>query len=669
MRGGGCAPSAPGVLRDPSWGHDKGLRAGAKVLRYPTYPHSETLTETTAPMSTPPDPSPGRRIEELDAVTIRFVGDSGDGMQLTGTEFTRANAIAGNDLATFPDYPAEIRAPAGSLAGVSGYQVNFGAREIYTPGDAPDVLVAMNPAALKTNLADLKPGGMLIVNSGAFTPQNLDKAGYKSNPLDDAALKGSYRVVAIEMGKLTEAALQGSGLSAKDVARSKNYFALGLMYWLYDRPIEPQLRSIERKFSKKPEFAAANQSVFKAGYAFGETTELFRARYHVPPSKLPPGTYRTVTGNFATALGLAVTARLSGREVFLGSYPITPATEILQEAANFKEHGVVTYQAEDEIAGIGSAIGASFGGSLGVTTTSGPGLALKTEMIGLAVITELPLVIVNVQRGGPSTGMPTKTEQSDLLMALFGRHGEAPLPVLAAQSPADCFWSSLEAFRIAVKWMTPVILLTDGYLANGSEPFLIPDPATLPKLDVKFQTEPNYQGQYMPYARDEKLVRPWAIPGTPGLEHRVGGLEKDSLSGMVSYDGSNHERMVKTRAQKIANVVEDVPDAEVFGEPSGRLLMVSWGGTFGAVRGAAEALREQGKGVSHVHLRWLNPLPKNLGAVLRRFEKVLVPEVNDGQLALYLRARFPGVDPLQFNRINGKPIKISELAARAAELL
>ncbi|HSM92437.1 MAG TPA: 2-oxoacid:acceptor oxidoreductase subunit alpha [Anaeromyxobacteraceae bacterium] len=620
-------------------------------------------------MSTPPDPSPGRRIEELDAVTIRFVGDSGDGMQLTGTEFTRANAIAGNDLATFPDYPAEIRAPAGSLAGVSGYQVNFGAREIYTPGDAPDVLVAMNPAALKTNLADLKPGGMLIVNSGAFTPQNLDKAGYKSNPLDDAALKGSYRVVAIEMGKLTEAALQGSGLSAKDVARSKNYFALGLMYWLYDRPIEPQLRSIERKFSKKPEFAAANQSVFKAGYAFGETTELFRARYHVPPSKLPPGTYRTVTGNFATALGLAVTARLSGREVFLGSYPITPATEILQEAANFKEHGVVTYQAEDEIAGIGSAIGASFGGSLGVTTTSGPGLALKTEMIGLAVITELPLVIVNVQRGGPSTGMPTKTEQSDLLMALFGRHGEAPLPVLAAQSPADCFWSSLEAFRIAVKWMTPVILLTDGYLANGSEPFLIPDPATLPKLDVKFQTEPNYQGQYMPYARDEKLVRPWAIPGTPGLEHRVGGLEKDSLSGMVSYDGSNHERMVKTRAQKIANVVEDVPDAEVFGEPSGRLLMVSWGGTFGAVRGAAEALREQGKGVSHVHLRWLNPLPKNLGAVLRRFEKVLVPEVNDGQLALYLRARFPGVDPLQFNRINGKPIKISELAARAAELL
>jgi 2-oxoglutarate ferredoxin oxidoreductase subunit alpha len=620
-------------------------------------------------MSTPPDPSPGRTIEQRDAVTIRFVGDSGDGMQLTGTEFTRANAIAGNDLATFPDYPAEIRAPAGSLAGVSGYQVNFGSKEIYTPGDAPDVLVAMNPAALKTNLADLKPGGMLIVNSGSFTQLNLDKAGYKSNPLDDTALKSSFRVVAIDMGKLTEAALQGSGLSAKDVARSKNYLALGLMYWLYDRPIEPQLKSIERKFAKKPEFAAANQAVFKAGYAYGETTELFHARYRVPPSKLAPGTYRTVTGNFATALGLAVTARLTGRTVFLGSYPITPATEILQEAANFKEHGVVTYQAEDEIAGIGSAIGASFGGSLGVTTTSGPGLALKTEMIGLAVITELPLVIVNVQRGGPSTGMPTKTEQSDLLMALFGRHGEAPLPVIAAQSPGDCFWSALEAFRIAVKWMTPVILLTDGYLANGSEPFLIPDPATLPKLTVRYQTGPNHEGQFMPYARDEKLIRPWAIPGTPGLEHRVGGLEKDSLSGMVSYDGSNHERMVKTRAQKIANVVEDVPDAEVFGKPAGKLLMVSWGGTFGAVRGAAEALHEQGKDVSHVHLRWLNPLPKNLGAVLRGFEKVLVPEVNNGQLALYLRAMFPGVDPLQFNRINGKPIKISELAARAAELL
>jgi len=619
-------------------------------------------------MSSPQDSSPDRRIEKLETVTIRFVGDSGDGMQLTGTEFTRANALAGNDLATFPDYPAEIRAPAGSLSGVSGYQINFGAREIYTPGDAPDVLVAMNPAALKTNLADLKAGGMLIVNTGAFTEQNLAKAGYKANPLDDTALKASFRVIGIDMNKLTESALAGSGLSAKDVARSKNYFALGLMYWLYGRPIEPQLKSIERKFSKKPEFAAANQKVFSAGHAFGETTELFHERFDVPPSKLAPGTYRTVTGNVAAALGLAVTARLTGRQVFLGSYPITPATEILQEAATFKEHGVVTFQAEDEIAGIGSAIGASFGGALGVTTTSGPGLALKTEMLGLAVIAELPLVVIDVQRGGPSTGMPTKTEQSDLLMALFGRHGEAPLPVIAAQSPGDVFWTVLEAFRTAVHWMTPVIVLTDGFLANGSEPFLIPDPAGLPGLDVKYATEPNADGKYMPYMRDDRLVRPWAVPGTAGLEHRIGGLEKDSLSGMVSYDGSNHERMVKTRAQKIANVVADVPDVEVFGKQSGKLLLVSWGGTYGAVRGAAEALHEQGKDVGHVHLRWLNPLPKNLGEVLRRYEKVLVPEVNDGQLALYLRARFPGVDPLQFNRINGKPIKIAELAARAAEL-
>jgi 2-oxoglutarate ferredoxin oxidoreductase subunit alpha len=610
-----------------------------------------------------------RRVEQVDTVTIRFVGDSGDGMQLTGSEFTRANAIAGNDLATFPDYPAEIRAPAGSLAGVSGYQINFGSREIHTPGDFPDVLVAMNPAALKTNLADVKPGGMLIVNTGAFTQQNLDKAGYKANPLEDSALKASYRIVGIDMNKLTEAALAGSGLSAKDVARSKNYFALGLMYWLYNRPTEPQLRSIAAKFAKKPEFAAANQKVFNAGHAYGETTELFHARYSVPPSKLAPGNYRTVTGNFAAALGLAITARLSGKQVFLGSYPITPATEILQEASYHKEHGVVTFQAEDEIAGIGSAIGAAFGGALGVTTTSGPGLALKTEMLGLAVMAELPLVVIDVQRGGPSTGMPTKTEQADLLMALFGRHGEAPLPVLAAQSPGDVFWSVLEAFRIAVKWMTPVVLLTDGYLANGSEPFRIPDPESLPKLDVKYQTEPNYQGQFMPYLRDEKLIRPWAIPGTAGLEHRIGGLEKDSLSGMVSYEGANHEKMVRTRAQKIANVVEDVPDAEVYGKPTGRLLLVSWGGTFGAVRGAAEALRADGGDVSHVHLRWLNPLPRNLGALLRGFEKVLVPEVNGGQLALYLRAMYPGVDPLQFNRINGKPIKIAELAARCAEIL
>ncbi|HEY6005167.1 MAG TPA: 2-oxoacid:acceptor oxidoreductase subunit alpha [Anaeromyxobacter sp.] len=610
------------------------------------------------------------KIQRVETVTIRFVGDSGDGMQLTGSEFTKASALAGNDLATFPDYPAEIRAPAGSLAGVSGYQVNFGSREIHTPGDAPDVLVAMNPAALKTNLADLKTGGMLIVNSGAFSESNLEKAGYKSNPLDDEALKQNYKVFRVDMNTLTEHALQGSGLSSKDVARCKNYFALGLMYWLYSRPIEPQLESIARKFAKKADIADANQKVFKAGYAYGDTTEVSFQRYEVPASKLAPGTYRNVTGNAATALGFAVVAKMTGRQVFLGSYPITPATEILQEMSYFKEHGVVTFQAEDEIAGIGSAIGASFAGALGVTSTSGPGLALKSEMIGLAVIAELPLVVVNVQRGGPSTGMPTKTEQADLLMALFGRHGEAPMPVLAAQSPADCFWSAMEAMKIAVKWMTPVLLLTDGYLANGSEPFRIPDPKDLPRVEPRYQTQPNYaEGKYMPYLRDEKLIRPWAIPGTPGLEHRIGGLEKDSLSGMVSYDGMNHERMVKTRAQKVRNIVEDVPDVQVFGAKSGDLLLVSWGGTYGSVHGAAEELVQQGKKIGHVHLRWLNPLPRNLGEVLRSYKKVLVPEVNDGQLAFYLRGKFPGVDPLQYNRIHGKPLKISELVGKALEVL
>jgi 2-oxoglutarate ferredoxin oxidoreductase subunit alpha len=614
-------------------------------------------------MSTP------SKVQQVETVTIRFVGDSGDGMQLTGTEFTRANALAGTDLATFPDYPAEIRAPAGSLSGVSGYQVNFGSREIHTPGDAPDVLVAMNPAALKTNLADLRQGGILIVNKGAFTAGNLEKADYKSNPLDDDALKHAYKVVSVDMSALTDAALQGSGLSSKETARCRNYFALGLMYWLYSRPMEQQLEQIQKKFSKKPEFVDANQKVFKAGHAFGETAEIGLHRYEVPASKLTPGTYRTVTGNFAVALGFATVAKLTGKQVFLGSYPITPATEILQESSYFKEHGVVTFQAEDEIAGIGSAIGASFGGALGCTTTSGPGLALKAEMMGLAVIAELPLVIVDVQRGGPSTGMPTKTEQSDLLVALFGRHGEAPMPVIAAQSPADCFWATLEAMKIATKWMTPVLLLTDGYLGNGSEPFKIPTAAELPKLDVKYQTTPNHDGAYMPYKRDAKLIRPWAIPGTPGLEHRIGGLEKDSMSGMVSYDGMNHERMVLTRAQKIANVIEDVPDVEIYGKASGEVLLVSWGGTFGSVRGAAEQLQSQGKAVSHVHLRWLNPLPKNLAAVMKGFKKIMVPEVNNGQLAFYLRGMFPGVDPVQFNRINGKPIKIAELASKVLEVL
>ncbi len=612
---------------------------------------------------------PKLKVAEVETVTIRFVGDSGDGMQLTGAEFTRGSTLAGNDVATFPDFPAEIRAPAGTLFGVSGYQVNVGARDVHTPGDLPDVLVAMNPAALKTNLADLKPGGLLIVNTGAFTQANLDKAGYATNPLEEESLRTGYRRVAIDMNRLTEAALDGSGLSSKDVARCKNYFALGVLTWLYSRPEAPQIQGIQRKFQKKPQLAEANIKVFQAGFAYGETSELFFERYVVGPSPLPPGTYRNVTGNHAAALGLATVAKLTGRQVFFGGYPITPSSEIMQELAHWKDHGIVTFQAEDEIAGIGSAIGAAFGGSLAVTATSGPGLALKTEMLGLAAIIELPLVVVDVQRGGPSTGMPTKTEQADLFIALFGRHGEAPLPVIAAQSPADCFWAAMEAMRVAVKWMTPVILLSDGYLANGSEPFRIPDVSELPKVEPRYAVEPNRDGAFMPYLRDAKLVRPWAIPGTPGLEHRVGGLEKDSLSGMVSYDGANHERMVRLRAQKIRNVVEDVPDVKVAGEDRGDVLFLSWGGTYGSVRTAVEALQGEGKSVSHAHLRWLNPMPRNLGEVLRRFKKVVVPEVNDGQLAFVLRASYPGVDPVSFTRINGKPLRVSELMEKANELL
>jgi 2-oxoglutarate ferredoxin oxidoreductase subunit alpha len=618
-------------------------------------------------MAAPTTPS-RLKVSEVETVTIRFVGDSGDGMQLTGAEFTRASALAGNDVATFPDFPAEIRAPAGTLFGVSGYQVNVGARDIHTPGDAPDVLVAMNPAALKTNLADLKPGGLLLVNVGAFTPANLEKAGYAASPIDEA-LKAKYRVVAIDMNHLTEAALADSGLSAKEVARCKNYFALGLLNWLYSRTPDGEDAAIRKKFAKKPALADANIKVFEAGYSYGETSELFFERYHVPASKLPPGTYRSITGNAAAAMGFAAVALTSGKQVFFGGYPITPSTDIIQDLSKWKEHGVVTYQAEDEISGIGAAIGAAYGGALAITATSGPGLALKVEMMGLAVITELPIVIVDVQRGGPSTGMPTKTEQADLLMALFGRHGEAPIPVLAAQSPADCFWAAIEAMQVAVKWMTPVLLLSDGYLANGSEPFRIPEAAEIPRIEPRYAREPNRDGKYMPYLRDQKLVRPWAIPGTPGLEHRVGGLEKDSLTGMVSYDGNNHEHMVRIRAQKVRNVVEDVPDVKVDGPESGDVLIVSWGGTYGSARTAGEVLRAEGKAVANVHLRWLNPLPKNLGAVLRRYKKVLVPEVNDGQLAFYLRGTFPGVDPVSHCRINGKPLRVSELVEKVHQIL
>ncbi len=604
--------------------------------------------------------------EEVETVTIRFCGDSGDGMQLTGTEFTKSTAIAGNDLATFPDYPAEIRAPAGTLPGVSGFQIHFSSRDIYTPGDAPDVLVAMNPAALKTNLPDLVAGGVLIVNKDAFSDVNLQKAGYGQNPLDDESLARKYRFFKVDISGLTERALAGSGLTSKEVALCKNMFALGLMFWMYGRPMEATIAGIRRKFAKKPQIAEANVKVIHAGFNYGETAEMFAHKYEVKPARLPPGRYRNVTGNQATALGLAAAAQKAGVRLFLGSYPITPASDILHELSYLKNYGVTTFQAEDEIAGIGSAIGAAYGGALAVTTTSGPGMALKTEAMGLAIMLELPLVIIDVQRGGPSTGLPTKTEQADLLQAVYGRNSEAPLPVIAASSPADCFGAAYEAFRIAVQYMTPVILLTDGYLGNGSEPWLIPNVEKLRPIEVKYRRDPE---GFQPYARDPKtLARPWVIPGTPGLEHRIGGLEKDFTTGSVSYDPQNHERMVRIRAEKVAGIAKGLAPTEVFGKPEGDLLVVGWGGTYGALHQAAEQLQAKGNRVSHLHLRYLNPLPPDVGDILRRFRHVLVAELNLGQLAKILRATYL-VDAASYNKIQGKPFKIAEIVNRCREIL
>ena len=605
-------------------------------------------------------------VEELDTVTVRFCGDSGDGMQLTGTEFTKSTAILGNDLATFPDYPAEIRAPAGTLPGVSGFQIQFSSHDIYTPGDAPDVLVAMNPAALKTNLPDLLPGGILVVNTGAFNETNLQKAGYAKNPIDDEQLQAKYRLFKVDITKLTELSLEGSGLGSKEIARSKNMFALGMMCWMYGRPMDNIIDGLRQKFTKKPEIAEANVQVLKAGFNYGETTEAFSHKYEVKPARLAPGKYRNVTGNQAAALGFVTAAARSGVRLFLGSYPITPASDILHELSSYKNYGVMTFQAEDEIAGIASAIGASFGGSLALTTSSGPGVALKTEAMGLALMLELPLVICNVQRGGPSTGLPTKTEQADLLQAVYGRNGESPIPVLASSTPGDCFEAAYEAFRIAVKYMTPVLYLTDGYLANGSEPWLIPDPAKLPPITVKYRTDPE---GFHAYQRDPKtLARPWVIPGTPGMEHRVGGLEKDSLTGNVSYDPQNHEKMIRTRAEKVARVADEIPPTQIFGEPSGDVLVLGWGGTYGALHQAVESLQKRGKKVSQVHLRWLNPLPKDLGEVIRRFQTVLVPELNLGQLSKILRSTYL-VDCVTLNKIQGKPFKVAEIVAKVNELL
>ena len=606
-----------------------------------------------------------KTIENVDEVTIRFAGDSGDGMQLTGTQFTNTTAILGNDLSTLPDYPAEIRAPAGTLFGVSGFQIHFGSTEIHTPGDHCDVLVAMNPAALKVNLAGLVDGGSIIVNTDGFNDKNLKLAGYAQNPLRDGSLE-KFRLFEVDISKLTALSLQDLNISSKFVDRSKNFFALGMMYWMYGRPLVTTIEWLKGKFKDKPDILEANIRVLKAGWNFSETTEIFSVRYEVGPASLAPGRYRTITGNQAVAWGFMAAAKKANMELFLGSYPITPASDILHELSLYKSHGVKTFQAEDEIAGVSSAIGASFGGALGITTTSGPGVALKTEAIGLAVMVELPLVICNVQRGGPSTGLPTKTEQADLLQALYGRNGEAPVPVIAASTPSDCFDAAFEASRIALKYMTPVMLLTDGYLGNGSEPWLIPDLDTLPDISPTFVSNPE---GYMPYSRDEAtLARPWAIPGTPGLEHRIGGLEKQNITGNISYDPENHDLMIRLRAEKIQRISNDIPMATVEGSPSGDLLVVGWGGTYGAIKTAVIRQQKKGNSVSHLHLRYLNPMPKNVGEILTKFKRILVPEINLGQLVKVLRSDF--LVPAQgFNKVRGLPFRSAELEREIEEIL
>jgi len=604
-----------------------------------------------------------RQRETVEQAVIRFCGDSGDGMQITGSQFTNTAALFGNDLATFPRLPGRDPAPAGTLPGVSGFQVNFSSLDVFTPGDTVDVLVAMNPAALKTNVADLKMGGILIVNIDNFKETDLKKAQAATNPLEDHSLDG-YRLFPVDLTKLTRAALRDLGLDAKSMDRCKNFFALGMCYWLYNRPMDATYRWLDDKFKGKPVLAEANKLAMKAGYAYCDATEAFQTRYEVPPAKLEPGLYRNISGNTALALGFVAAAQQAGLPLFQGSYPITPASDILHELSMYKEFGVVTFQAEDEIAAITSVIGAAYGGALAITTTSGPGMALKTEAMGLAIAVELPLVIADIQRGGPSTGLPTKTEQADLLQALFGRNSEAPIPVLAASTPGDCFWVALEASRIALKYMVPVILLSDGYLANGAEPWKIPKVEDLPKFPVKFRTD---REGFMPYTRHpETLARPWAVPGTPGLEHRIGGLEKQDVTGNVNYEPLNHERMVRLRAAKVAAIAQDVPDVVPAGDPDGDLLLVGWGSTYGAITAALRAQRGKGKRIGHVHLRWLNPLPKNLGEVLKRYKKVVVPEMNMGQLLWLLRANYL-VDAEGFNKIQGKPFKQSEIEAKIQE--
>lgn len=617
-------------------------------------------------MSTLMDVPAGKtKREVIDQAVIRFAGDSGDGMQITGSQFTNTVALYGNDIATFPDYPAEIRAPAGTVPGVSGFQLNFSSGEVHTPGDSVDVLIAMNPAALKVNVGDLKANGIAIINSDSFKEGDLRKAHLTSNPLEDHSLD-KFRVFPVELQRLTRSALQGLGLDAKAMDRCKNFFALGMCYWLYNRSTESTVRWIDDKFEKKPLLAEANKLALKAGYSYCEATEAFQISYEIPPAHLSPGLYRNLSGNQALALGFVTAAKKAGLKLFLGSYPITPASDILHELSQYKDFGVLTFQAEDEIAAITSSIGASYAGMLAVTTTSGPGMALKTEGMGLAVMTELPLVICDVQRGGPSTGLPTKTEQADLLQALFGRNSEAPIPVLAAATPADCFWIAVEASRIALKYMVPVIILSDGYLANGAEPWRIPSVEEIPGIPVHFTTDPE---GFLPYKRDpETLARPWAIPGTPGLEHRIGGLEKQDVSGNVNYEPLNHEKMVRIRAAKIDAIVQDVPNVLPSGDPEGDLLLVSWGSTYGSITQAVKAERAKGRKLGHLHLRYLNPLPANLGDILKRYRKVLVPELNMGQLLWVLRAKYL-VDAVGLNKIQGRPFKQNELEQKIDEML
>ena len=613
-------------------------------------------------------PTTSKKVQSVSGITVRLCGDSGDGMQLLGTQLTNTSALAGNDVATFPDFPAEIRAPRGTRAGVSGFQVQFSSEEIFTPGDTLDALVVMNPAAMVTNLSDLRKGGILIANEDGFNEKEFKLAKVEANPLDASVIEETYRVIKVSMTKLTRDAVAEFGLGTKIADRCKNFFAMGMVYWLFGRSLEPTLRFIEAKFGKKPEVAAANVAALRAGWAFGETTEAFGESYQVEAAELPPGTYRNIMGNQALAWGLIAASKKSGKDLFYGTYPITPASDILHELTKYKNCGVRTFQAEDEISAICSTIGAAFGGGMGVTASSGPGIALKGEAMGLGMMLELPMIIINVQRGGPSTGLPTKTEQSDLLQAMYGRNGEAPLPILAPRSPGDCFDIAVEAWRLATECMVPVIILSDGYIANGSEPWKIPTMDELPEITITHPEGADPDEPFMPYARDENLARPWAIPGTPNLMHRVGGLEKEDVTGNVSYDPANHQHMTDTRAAKVSKIAERVPEQDVFGESEGDVLVVSWGGTYGSCHTAVARLQAEGQQISHIHLRYIHPMPSNIGKLLNSFKKVIVPELNMGQLRMLLRSEHL-VDCIGINKVQGKPFSVTELIEQISEHL